>query len=76
MIRRPLVGKFLTAAIAFAFIFAGVLIALELNKGTLTIQSDVDDIQVRISRGNEVVNELKVTQGGKVDSCRRRSVQH
>ncbi len=65
VIRRPLVGKFLAAAIAFAFIFAGVFIALELNKGTLTIQSDVDDIQVRISRGNEVVNELKVTKGGK-----------
>jgi hypothetical protein len=40
------------------------LIVLELNKGTLTIESDADDIRVRITRGDEVINELKVTKSG------------
>jgi serine/threonine protein kinase len=62
---RPL-GKFIVAtAFTFAILFAGVFVVLELNKGTLTIQSDADDIRVRITRGEEVVNELKVTQSGK-----------
>ena len=63
--RRPPIGKFIAAAaFVFAFIFAGVFVVLELNKGTLTIQSDVDDIQVRITRGKDVVNELKVSKSG------------
>lgn len=63
--RRPPIGKLIVAAaFALAFIFAGVFVVLELNKGTLTIQSDVDDIRVRITRGEDVVNELKVTKSG------------
>ncbi len=31
-------------------------LSLELNKGTLTIQSDSDDIRVRITRGDEVID--------------------
>ncbi len=66
MIRRPLIGKFIAAAaFAFVFLFAGVMIVLELNKGTLAIQSDVDDVQVRITRGDEVVDQMKITKGGK-----------
>ncbi len=62
VIRRPTIGTSIAVAAAvLAFIFAGVFVALELNKGTLTIKSDVDDIQVRITCGDEVVNELKVT---------------
>lgn len=65
-IRRPPIEKFVAAAFFFlAMALAGVFIVLELNKGTLTIQSDVDDIQVRITRGENVVNELNVTKGSK-----------
>ncbi len=64
--RRPPIGKLLTAAaFAFAIIFAGVFVVLELNKGTLTIQSEVDDIRVRVTRGEQIVNELKVAKGEK-----------
>ena len=65
--RRPpiVIGKLIAAAaFVFASIFAGVFVVLELDKGTLTIQSEVDDIRVRITRGKDVVNELKVTQTG------------
>ncbi len=63
--RRPPIGKFIAAAaFAFALVFAGVFIVLELNKGTLTIQSDADDIRVRITHGDEVIDELKVTKSG------------
>ncbi|WP_442508636.1 protein kinase domain-containing protein [Novipirellula sp. SH528] len=51
------------AAAALALIFAGILIVLELNKGTLTIESNGDhDIPIRIIRGDEVVERLTVTQ--------------
>lgn len=64
-IRRPPIGKFIAAAMFFfAFIILGVFVVLELNKGTLTIQSDVDNIRVRIKRGKDVVNDLKVTKSG------------
>ena len=64
--RRPPIGKFIAAAaFAFALVFAGVFVVLELNKGTLTIQSDADDIRVRITSSGEVINELKVTKSGK-----------
>ncbi len=64
--RRPSIGKLIAAAaFASAFIFAGVFVVLELNKGTLTIQSDVDDIRIRITSSEKVVNELKVTKAGK-----------
>jgi serine/threonine protein kinase len=46
---------------AFGF-FAGVLIVLELNKGTLTIESKVDDVKIKISRGEKVVRELELHQ--------------
>ena len=64
--RRPPIGKFTAAAaFAFALAFAGVVIVLELNKGTLTVKSDVDDIRVRITRGDELIDELTVTKTGK-----------
>lgn len=63
--RRPPIGKLIAAAaFVLAIVFAGVFVVLELNKGTLTIQSDVDDVRVRITRGVDVVNELKVTKSG------------
>lgn len=63
--RIPPIGKFIAAAVfAFALVFAGVVIALELNKGTLTVKSDVEDIRVRITRGDELIDELEVTKTG------------
>ena len=63
--RRPPIGKLIVAAaFVLAFMFAGVFVVLELDKGTLTIQSDVDDIRVRITRGDELIDELTVTKTG------------
>ncbi|MGB7324232.1 MAG: hypothetical protein WBD31_05135, partial [Rubripirellula sp.] len=63
--RYPPIGKLIaTAAFAFSLIFAGVLIVLELNKGTLTIQSDVDGVPIRIVKGKETVRQLTVNQSG------------
>lgn len=52
-----------TAAMGF-FALAGVMIILELNKGTLTIDSEADDVPIRIIQGDEVVRELTVHRGG------------
>lgn len=65
IIRRPPFGKFIAAAaFAFAFFFAGVVIVLELDKGTLTIESEADDIPIRIMQGDKVVERLTVTKSG------------
>ncbi len=53
-----------TAAFAFALIFAGIVIVLELNKGTVTIESDASNVPVRITQGDKVVDELSVTRTG------------
>ena len=52
------------AAFAFTMLFAGILIVLDRNKGTLMIECDVDDVSVRITRGEEVVKRLTVTRSG------------
>jgi serine/threonine protein kinase len=39
-------------------IFAGVIIVLELNKGTLTITSNVDNVKIKITQGEKIVDEL------------------
>jgi len=54
------------AAIAFGFlaIAAGIVIVLEINKGKLTISCDSDSVPIRITRGNEVVEELTITRAG------------
>ncbi len=53
--RIPPAGKLLAAAVfGFSLIFAGVLIVVELNKGTLTIESEADDVPIRIKRGEDV----------------------
>ncbi len=62
---RPSIAKFIAAAaFAFSLIFAGVLILLELNKGTLTIECDADDVPIRIMQGDTVVERLTVTKNG------------
>ena len=63
--RYPPIRKFVAAAaFAFLLIFAGVLIVLELNKGTLTIESEVDNIPIRIIQGDSVVEQMTVTKAG------------
>jgi serine/threonine protein kinase len=62
-IRRLPVGKFIAAAsFAFSLIIAGVLIVLEMNKGTLTIECDADDVPIRIMQGNAIVNQLTISK--------------
>ena len=63
--RRPPIGKFIAAAAgAAALFFAGILIVLELGKGTLTIESELDDVPIRIMQGEEVVKSLTVSKEG------------
>lgn len=62
---RPPWGKLIAAAaFAFSMLLAGFLIVLELDKGTLTIESEMDDVPIRIMQGEDVVRELTVTQTG------------
>ncbi|MFT7641051.1 MAG: hypothetical protein ACI9G1_002795, partial [Pirellulaceae bacterium] len=69
--RRPPIGKFsVAAAFAFSLICAGVLLVLELNKGTLTIESDADDVAIRIMQGDETVQRLMVSREGKTTRLR------
>ena len=63
--RFPLSKVLWGAAFAFITFFAGLLILLELNKGTLTIECDADDIPIRITQGDTIVKELTVTSEGK-----------
>lgn len=51
------------AFFGFSLLFAGVLLVLDLNKGTLTIESEADDVPIRIIQGDEVVRRLTVTKG-------------
>ncbi len=63
--RFPLAKVLWGTAFAFIVFFAGLLISLELNKGTLTIECEADDIPVRITQGDTLVKELTVTKEGK-----------
>ena len=63
--RGPVFTRWIAAAAAAAVLmFAGVLIVLELNKGTLRIECEADDVPIRILRGDDVVDQLTVTQSG------------
>ncbi len=64
--RFPPIGKLIVAAaFAFMLIFAGILIVLELNKGTLTIMSEADDVPILIMKGETIVEKLTVSREGK-----------
>ena len=60
-IRKILVG---TAA-AVAFFAAGIVLMLYLNKGTLVIKSDAENVKLQITQGDKVVENLTVTTAGK-----------
>lgn len=64
---RPssLVGKCLTtAALLTLAMLAGVVIVLELRKGTLTIESEQADLPIRIMKGDKVARTMIVRRGG------------
>lgn len=63
---RPSWPKLITAAaFALSLVFAGVLIVLEMNKGTLHIESNSEvNVPIRIIQGEKIVDELTVTQEG------------
>lgn len=63
--RRRRQFKFVaTLALLGFFLLGGVLIVLELNKGTLRIESEADDVPIRIVQGNDVVEKLTVSKSG------------
>ncbi len=61
----PWIKLVAAAASAFTLLFAGVLIVLELNKGTLTIECDADNVPIRIRQGDKVIEKFTVTKGSK-----------
>jgi hypothetical protein len=52
-------------AVASTVLLAGILVVLELNKGKLIIESEVDDVPLRITQGENVVEKLTVSKVGK-----------
>jgi hypothetical protein len=60
---RSRVFTWLMAAAAFGFLFfGGVIITLELNKGTLTIESELDNVPIRIMQGNKLIDQMVVSK--------------
>lgn len=60
------IRKWMLAGMASAFLFfAGVLIVLETNKGTITIKCEADNVPIRIKRSDKVVDEMVVCRTGK-----------
>lgn len=63
--RRGPFAKLVAVLALFSLMFAGVLIVLEMNKGTLTIECDADDIPIKIVQGEKVVETMTVSRDGK-----------
>ncbi|MFO1066195.1 MAG: serine/threonine-protein kinase [Pirellulales bacterium] len=53
----------LAAAAAFPLLIAGIVITLEMKKGQLVIQSQVDNVQVRIAQDGKIVDQWTVHPG-------------
>ena len=65
--RQPPWVKYLVAwMFAFLLFAACVVIVLELNKGTLRIESDLEEVPVSIMLGDQVVKQLTVTKSGEL----------
>ncbi len=60
---RPPIVKWI--ATAFFLVFFGAVVVLEYNKGTVRIESELDDVAVRVMQGKNVVKELTVSRAGK-----------
>jgi hypothetical protein len=54
-----------SSAFAAVLLLLGVLVVLETNKGTITIECEGGDVPIRIMQGDKVVDKLTVTQAGK-----------
>lgn len=52
------------AAMIPVMIVMGIIIVLEVNKGTLTITSEADNVPIRIMQGDEVVDTMTVSSDG------------
>ncbi|MEM9643366.1 MAG: protein kinase, partial [Planctomycetota bacterium] len=50
--------------VAFSLMFTALLVVLESEKGTLRIESEADDVSVRIKRGEEVVESMTLSTSG------------
>ena len=55
----------LAAAASLLLLWAGIVIVLDSGRGAIRIESDVDDVPIRIIRGDQVVERLTVSQSGK-----------
>lgn len=65
-VRKPPIGKLIaTAAFGFFLVLAGITIVLELNKGTLSIESETNDVPIRIMQGDTIYERLTVSQEAK-----------
>ena len=60
----PLKKLVAVAGGAFGLILAAVVIVLELNKGTLIIECEADDIPVQIMKGDRIYDQLTVSRSG------------
>lgn len=58
----PFIKWLVVSALDFSMIFAGLSIVLEFNKSTVTIQSRVDNVPIRILQGVELVERLTLTR--------------
>ena len=64
-IRNPLLGKPIAlAAFVLLLVLGGILVVIELNKGTLKIECNANGVPVRIIKEDEIVKELIVSQAG------------
>ncbi|MEM9644051.1 MAG: protein kinase [Planctomycetota bacterium] len=60
---RPAWIKWLAGGLfSFSLIVAGMFIVLELNKGTLTIESETAGVPIRIRQGDDIVKRLTVAK--------------
>jgi hypothetical protein len=55
--------RWLVLAMAPLFIFAGITFLIETNKGQLVIESEVDDVSIRLLSEGEQVDELQIKPG-------------
>lgn len=63
--QKPPIGKLLTAAaLAIPLLLAGIFIALETSKGTISIESEADDVPIVIKKGGTVYDRITVSRDG------------
>ncbi|GAB5405843.1 MAG: hypothetical protein Aurels2KO_40740 [Aureliella sp.] len=64
--KLPQIFRWLAGLAMFGCLaLAGVVLVLELNKGTLTIESEIESVPIRIMQGDSIVKELTISKGAK-----------